>query len=214
MDLPLYIFSIVAFLLAPRALGKWRWLLPAGFVCLNLFLFLGPESLQPRTNPVVYFLLSQASWFLFGLDLVFHGKASRIVAQVPLRSWILWPMFRLMGIGCIFVAYAGDLPPEFALKTAFGDVVTALGAGMLWLFYRPQNIWYRGLLLFWNAYGFVTVLAASVGLLRVSPSSFDAHVYFTEFPQVWIPLFWMPLGVIIHCAIFFKMFTVEEVSTT
>ena len=211
MDLPLFAFSILGFLLAPRELGKWRWLLPACFVCLNLLLLLGPQALQPRFNPRVYLILSQAPWFLCLLDLVFRGRIYGIVTQVPLRSWILWPLFRLMGFGFVFAAYAGDLPPEFALKTALGDLLTASGALILWFFNRPQSLFYRGLLLFWNAYGLVTVLAASIAVLRVTPSSFDTHTYFVEFPQAWMPLFWMPLGIIIHMVVFFRMFTEEEV---
>jgi hypothetical protein len=209
-------FSLLGFFLAPGGLGRHAWLLLGWFTGVNLLLLFAPESLQPRENLWIYIVLSQAPWFLFCLDLLFRGRVGRIVSQAPLRPWIAWPLFRLMSIGGVFAMYAGDLPFEFALRTAFSDAVTALGALALWAAYRPRNLWYRGVLLFWNAYGLIAAVAASAQLLWAHPDnplgrpSLDIHGYFSGFPMEWIPFFWMPLAICIHAAIFFKLYSDVE----
>ncbi len=214
----LYVFSILGFFLIPSALGRWTWVVPGGFAGLNLFLFIAPEFLQPRQDVVIYLLLSQAPWILFCADLVFRGRIARVVEQVPVRSWIALPIFRFLGVGFFFMAYTGDLPPDFAIHFSFGELVTALGALLLWILFRPANLWYRSLLFFWNAYGLMAALMLSWVLLRSHPGfssgqpSFDIHGYFAGYPQVWIPLFWIPLSICAHASVFFKLYS-ESKST-
>jgi len=118
-----------------------------------------------------------------------------------------------MGIGYIYAAFAGDLPPEFAFRTAFNDVLIALGALALWAFYRPESPFYRGLLLIWNTYGFMAAMATDVTLTRAHPGfpashpSLDIYGYFSGFPEAWVPLFWVGLSLCIHAVIFFKLFS-------
>lgn len=208
----LYAFSIVGFFLVPSALGRWVWTFPAGFTGLNLFLFFAPEVLLPRENIWVYLFISQATWILFCADLIFRGRISLVIENVPLRSWILLPVFRFLGAGFFFMAYTGDLPFEFALKYSFGESVTALGALLLWMTFHPDNAWYRSLLFFWNAYGLMAALMLDWVLLYSHPAlpvgqpSFDIHGYFMGFPMVWVPLFWVPLSICVHAMIFFKLY--------
>ena len=208
----LYIFSLTGFFLAPAKLGRWIWLLPLSFLALNAFLFFAPEALQPRENIWIYVAVSQAPWILFGLDLIAKGKISFVMVEIPLPDLILWPLFRLMGIILCYSMYIGDLPPDFAFRAAFGDVVAALGALILWTFYRPHSTTYRALLLFWNSYGFITALSEGVTLLRAHPGvpfaqpDIDLHGYFSTYPLEWIPLFWIPLSLCVHAAIFYKLY--------
>jgi len=118
-------------------------------------------------------------------------------------------------VGGLYAAYAGALPADFAVTTVSADGLTALGAVVLWLLYRPQNKWYRTAVLFWCAYGLVSSLAFDWRWLTANPhfnlasASFDIRDYFTEFPNAWIPFFWVPMSILIHGTIFFKLYTEE-----
>jgi hypothetical protein len=207
-----YFFSLLGFFLAPAALGRGIWLLPLWFAGLNLFLLLTPVPFHPGQNPMVFLALAHLPWIAFCLDLAGRGKAAAVLEFVPMQALLLWSAFRLMGVHCILALPTGELPPAFAFETAAGEAITALGALVLWAGHRSQSAWYRGLLLFWNAYGLTSALAIffrmtlanpDLPLLRLSP---DIHRHLTSLPQSWGPFFWVPIGICIHVAVFFKLY--------
>ncbi len=210
-DALIYAFSLAGFFAVPATFGRWRWFFPGWFAALNLFLLFAPASFHPRDNPVTYLALVHLPWILFCLSLA-AGRFREEMIRTPLRSFLPWTAFRFTGAAYMLAGVAGDLPPRFGAEMAAGEVLTALGAVALWAAYRPDDFWYRGLLLFWNAYGLTAALASGVRMALANPElpflrlPGSIHLYFMGFPQAWLPFFWAPLSIAVHMAVFFKLY--------
>ncbi len=202
----------LAFWLAPPALQRGRWWLPAWFAALNLFLWYAPRAWQPRTNLWIYFGWAQLPWILAALDLAAHGTMARGVSSLSLRALLAWSLFRVMGAVLVLAVLQGDLPPALGMTLAIGEVFTAGLAALLWLVYRPQSLWYRLVLLFWNAYGLTAALSLGIKGLLADPDfpavrlPYEVHQFWMGFPQAWIPFFWTPLAIIVHALVFYRMY--------
>jgi hypothetical protein len=215
-DLLLFAFSLLGLFLAPAALGRAVWALPAALAGAALFILFAPAPLHPFFNPWVHVLLSQGPWMLLVLDLAFQGRISRLLGPVPVRALLAFSLFRFMGLRFIFSAITGEMAPDFAVEAAIGEFFAAFGALGLWAAYpkgRPPGRWYRGLLVFWNTYAMVTSVALSYRVLRADPGlplglarpSREVHAYFSTWPHALDAYVWIPLAIGIHAAIFFAL---------
>ncbi len=212
VDLVLYLFSIGAFALMPVHFGRKVWLLVAWFLILNFAFLLDIWGFFNWEGPGLFIVLGQVPWILFVLDLVFKGRISGKILEVPMREILLWQVTRLMGIHFVIAIYGGYAPEEFALQVGFSEVVTALGALALYFTYRPEKGWYRTLLLFWNTYGITSVLSAEAKIFLSNPhlpfSHFSREIfqYMTSYPQNWVYCFWFPIAIGMHAAVYYKMY--------
>ena len=212
-DIILFAFSLLGLFLVPAGLGRAVWVFPAGLAGLGLYVLFAPASLHPHNNPWVHVLLSQGTWMLLVLDLVCRGNISRLLGNVSLRSLLAFVLFRFMGLRLVFSAISGDLNPAFAVEAATGEFFAALGALILWAFYRPANPWYRGILVFWNTYAIVAALALAFRILRsdgnlpfaAGYASRETHAYFATWPNALDAYFWIPLSIGVHAAVFYKL---------
>ena len=212
-DFLLFAFTLVGLFLVPAALGRAAWAVPAGLAGVGLVLFFAPASLHPAVNPWVHLTLSQGPWILLVLDLAFRGRINRVLEPVSMRALIAFSLFRFMGARFVFSAINGDLMPTFAVQAASGELLTALGALLLWALYRPATRWYRVLLILWNTYGLWMALGLNFCVLRADPglpfaggyASREVHRYFSIWPNGIDAYFWMPLAICIHAAIFFAL---------
>lgn len=211
-ELWLFAGSIFGLLLVPAALRRAAWIFPAWFAGLGLFLLAAPASLHPERNVWVWLLLSQGPWIFLVPDLFARGRAARALDAVPLRPLLAWSLLHLLAGRHVFSALAGELPPDFALSIASGEVLTALGALVLWIVCRPEKTWFRILAMFWNAQAFAGSLAWSLRLLRAhgglpawgSPAP-ELHAYFAAWPGSLEAFFWIPVAIGLHAAIFYKL---------
>ncbi len=211
----LFLFSLLGLCLVPAAVGRATWLFPAAFGGLAAFLLLAPPSLHPFLNPWTFVLLLQGAWILFALDLFTRGRVATALDAVPVRALVALSLFRFMGLRHVQAALGGDLPPEFALTLATGELFTASGALLLWIVWRPESGWHRVALVIWNAWGLMTALGVAFRLLRSAPAlsflpftepSFAAHAYFTQWPNALEAFFWIPLAVCLHLAVFYSLY--------
>jgi hypothetical protein len=214
VELILFGFTLLGLVWAPAGLGRFVWVFPAGLGALALFLWFAPANVHPAWNPWVHLVLSQIPWLLFVLDLVFNGRISRELGSVSIRALLAFSLFRFMGARFVFSAITGDLMPEFAIEAASGEVLAALGALILWAFYRPKSKWYRGILIFWNTYALMMALGLNFRILRADPglplsmghASREVHQYFTSWPNGLDAFFWIPVAIAIHAWIFWALF--------
>ncbi len=211
-DIWFFGISVVALALVPTAFATRAWIFPAWFAGIGVYLLVAPAALHPAWNVWVWLLLSQGPWIALVPDLLSRGRAARSLDAVPLRSLLAFSLLHLLGARHVFSALSGDLPPDFALEIASGETLTAFGAGILWLFCRPEKLWFRLLAMFWNAQALTGSLVWSWALLRahtglpvVGVPSPDLHAYFGGWPGGLEAFFWIPLAVCLHAAVFYKL---------
>jgi hypothetical protein len=211
-DLVVYGFSILGFAWLPAHFGRKLWLMVAWFCALNLAFLLGVWDYLDWRGPFFFILCGQLPWILFVADLLFNGRLAPKVAGIPMRELLLWQVSRLMGLHFILAIYGGFAPGEFGLQTGFSEALTGLGALALYAAYRPERGWYRTALLFWNAYGLISVMSAEIKIFLANPRlpylkySRDIFQYMISYPQNWVYCFWFPLAIGIHAAVFYKLY--------
>jgi hypothetical protein len=205
-------FTLLGLALVPGRLGNGCWALLAWFAGISFWVLAMPATLSPLENPWIFLAFGQLPLVFFVLDLAFSGKATLAIRQTPLRDFLEWSVYRLMGTHYAFALFGASIPPQFGLETAFGESFTAMGALVLWLAYKPGQRWFTMAILFWNAYGLSSAMAINIRLIMAQPLSFldsmprDISRYSTEFPQVWMTLFWLPISIGIHLTIFYKLY--------
>jgi hypothetical protein len=212
-DAAIYVFSLLGFALFPAHLGRKVWALVAWFVAVNVAVTLGHwwEPLDWQ-RPWLFAALGQLPWILFVLDLLFRDRLSGPVAAIPMNELLLWHAARLMGVHFIVGIYGGYAPQGFSLEAGFSEIITALGALLLWLIYSPDRGWFRTLLIFWNTYGLTSALVTDYRIFLSNPNlgfarySREIFQYMTGYPQSWMYCFWLPIAIGMHAAIFYKMY--------
>lgn len=130
----------------------------------------------------------------------------RVIEAVP-QQWMAGVQFyRVMGVIFLVLYAAGKLPGIFALPAAIGDILTGLFASIVGTAYarNPQSA--AGRLRAWNLFGIADlIVAVSLGFLT-SPSPFQMlsldkpNELVTAFPLVMIPVFLVPLAILLHLA--------------
>lgn len=220
-DLWLFASCALGLWLVPAALGRAAGVVPGAIAILGLFLIAEPEMtslLQPSRSVAAWFLLSLMPFLLLLPDLFARGRAARVIDTIPLRALLAWALVHVMGMRHVLSALVGELEPGFALATASAAFFSALGAAILWLWYRPASRWFRVIALFWNIHALISTAELAVHLLlahpgmpvlnRPDPGTF-AH--FSSWPGSLEALFWIPLLLCLHSAIFYKLVRPEPV---
>lgn len=130
----------------------------------------------------------------------------RVVETVP-QKWIVGVQFyRVMGVIFLVLYAAGKLPGIFAFPAAIGDILTGLFAPIVGAAYASNTQAAAGRLRAWNLFGIADLIVA-VGLgFFTSPSPFQMlsldkpNELVTAFPLVMIPVFLVPLAILLHLA--------------
>jgi len=130
----------------------------------------------------------------------------RVIEAVP-QKWIAGVQFyRVMGVIFLVLYAAGKLPGIFAFPAAIGDILTGLFAPVVGTAYARNPQAAAGRLGAWNLFGIADLIVA-VGLgFLTSPSplqmlSLDKpNELVTAFPLVMVPVFLVPLAVLLHLA--------------
>jgi hypothetical protein len=130
----------------------------------------------------------------------------RIVEAVP-QQWIVSVQaYRVEGLIFLLLLAAGRLPGVFAWPAGVGDVLVGLLAPAVGMAYARGWRGSAGLVRAWNLLGIADlVVAVGTGFLT-SPSPFQMLAFdrpnalVTAFPLVMIPVFLVPLAVLLHLA--------------
>ncbi len=134
------------------------------------------------------------------------GVFQRVVAATPQSLLVGVQIYRVEGVVFLILLAAGSLPAVFAVPAGSGDLAVGLLAPVIaWSFTRGMagSTW---LVRLWNLLGLVDlVVAVTTGFLS-SPSPIQAFAFdnpnklITAFPLVMIPVFLVPLAVLLHLA--------------
>jgi hypothetical protein len=130
----------------------------------------------------------------------------RVVEAVP-QTWIAGVQFyRVLGVIFLVLYAAGRLPGAFARPAGIGDIVTGLLAPVVGIAYarRPQVM--AGWLRAWNLFGIGDLIVATTTAFLTAPSPMQMLAFdkpnglIGVFPLVMIPVFLVPLAVLLHMA--------------
>jgi hypothetical protein len=136
---------------------------------------------------------------------------NRLLDAVP-QTWLVGiQYYRVLGVIFLLLLAAGRLPAVFALPAGAGDVAVGLLAPVVaWAYARGaagREAWVRE----WNLLGLLDLVVAVTTGFLTSPSplqmlSFDApNELIGAFPLVMVPVFAVPLAVLLHIASLTKL---------
>jgi hypothetical protein len=157
----------------------------------------GPPTIQYGVGiPIALGILLYLGW----------GTLRRAVEATP-QSWLVGvQLYRTLGLIFIILLLQGRMPGAFAWPAGVNDVLVGLFAPVVALAYarRWPNAarWVR----VWNWFGLADlILALTTGFLT-SPSPFQKlafdspNVLISAFPLVLVPVFLVPLSILLHLA--------------
>ena len=122
--------------------------------------------------------------------------------------------YRVLGVTFLVLYAAGQLPGIFALPAGWGDVMVGLTALMVGA--RAARSENDQLVTLWNWLGISDlVIAVATGFLSASSRfqifSLDApNVLIGSFPLVMIPIFAVPLSIVLHLASLSKIWAAHR----
>ncbi len=174
----------------------------SGTLLLSWFEFYrGASSRVPTIQygvliPIIVGVVLAWKWKLLG----------RVIEAVP-QEWIVGVQFyRALGLMFLVLYAVGRLPGMFALPAGVGDVIVGLVAPVVGIAYARNGTNAAGLVRAWNVFGIVDLIVAVGTGLLTSPSplqmlSFDApNELISAFPLVMVPVFLVPLSILLHLA--------------
>jgi hypothetical protein len=177
------------------------------FGWLFLALFLGWQGIfrSALDQPVPLIALAIGLPILVGALLLRGSNQVReIIAAVPQSQLVAFQFYRVLGVTFLVLYAAGHLPGIFALPAGCGDVMVGLTA--LWVGARAARTESDQLVILWNWLGISDlVIAVATGFLsapnRFQVFSLDAPDFLIgSFPLVMIPIFAVPLSIVLHLA--------------
>jgi hypothetical protein len=140
----------------------------------------------------------------------------RIVAAIP-QAWVVGvQVYRTLGAVFLTLLAIGRLPAAFAVPAGAGDVLVGFLAPLVAL--TIARDWKRAnvFVLAWNIFGLLDLVCAVGTGFMTSPSpaqllSFDApNLLISAYPLVMIPVFAVPLSVLLHLISLMKLGSVSS----
>ncbi len=179
-----------------------------GWLALALFLA-GQGTFRSAVNqPVPYIALAIGIPILVGALFVRGSKQVReIIASVPQSQLVAFQFYRVIGATFLVLHAGGQLPAIFALPAGYGDLLVGLAALLIGTRYAGND----QLVTLWNWFGISDlVVALATGFLsapsRFQMFSLDAPDFLIgSFPLVMIPIFAVPLSIVLHLVSLTKM---------
>jgi hypothetical protein len=144
----------------------------------------------------------------------------RVIEAVP-QTWMAGvQLYRILGVIFLVLYAAGKLPGVFAWPAGIGDVITGLLAPVVGIAYarRPQPM--AGRLRAWNLFGIGDLIVAVTTGFLTSPSRMQMFAFdkpnelIGACPLVMIPVFLVPLAVMLHLASLKKLWKPEAAQAT
>ena len=200
--------------LSPREQRRSFWagtaLLVGWFLAALLSSWLGFYQGAASRIPTIEFGLLLP--IIAGVVLYLRSSALRRIAGAASQSLLVGIQFyRVLGIVFLVLFAGGALPGVFALPAGSGDVAVGLAAPAVAFALARGSRGSAGLAGAWNLFGLADlVVAVTTGFLS-SPSpiqklAFDnPNTLITAFPLVMIPVFLVPLAILLHLASLAKL---------
>ncbi len=176
---------------------------------LGLAFLLGKSGIFQATPSKEFPALATALALLttIGMWLLYRSSTLKaVVAVIPLPWLVGVQLYRVVGLIFLALYGLGLMPGEFAIPAGWGDLAVGLAAPVIgYMLYKG----YRGsclAALSWNVVGILDlVVAVATGFLS-SPGPFQTmalenpNVPISAFPVVLIPLYAVPMSILLHLA--------------
>jgi len=137
--------------------------------------------------------------FLYKMPLL-----QNIASSIPVHWLVGVQVFRFMGIGFLTFYTLGLIPGEFAIPTGWGDVLVGTLAVPVALLLWMKQAFAKKLAIWWNYLGIADLaMALTLGNItfpkpvQMLPTTPD-NLLIAMYPLVMVPLFAVPLSLIIH----------------
>jgi hypothetical protein len=146
--------------------------------------------------PIIVGVVLAWKWKLLG----------RVIEAVPQEWMVGVQLYRAMGLIFLVLLAAGRLPGMFAWPAGVGDIIVGVLAPFVGMAYARNPNGAAGLVRFWNFFGIADLIVAVGTGLLTSPSplqmfAFDApNDLISAFPLVMVPVFLVPLSILLHLA--------------
>ncbi len=136
---------------------------------------------------------------------------SRILDAVP-QSWLVGVQaYRTIGVIFLILLGLGRLPSEFALPAGIGDVLVGVTAPVVALVYANGGKSRELLVRAWNTFGILDLIVAVGTGFMTSPSPLQLlstqapNELIGAFPLVMIPVFAVPISILLHLLSLMKL---------
>jgi hypothetical protein len=138
-------------------------------------------------------------------------RVARIIDVVP-QHWLVGAqLYRTLGVIFLILYAAGKLPGLFAWPAGLGDVLVGVLAPVVAIAYWRGPRENADLVIAWNLFGLADlVIAVTMGFVT-SPSPLQLFAFdlpnelVSRFPLVLVPVFLVPLSVLLHLASLAKL---------
>jgi hypothetical protein len=184
------------------------------FGWLALALFLGWLNIfrTAYDQRFPYIALAMGIPIVIGAALIrWSGRVREIIDVVP-QNWLVgFQLYRVVGAIFLVLYAAGLLPGIFAIPAGYGDVFVGLTAPLVAIGYARYHSQSDQFVALWNWFGIADlVIAVATGFLsapsRLQMFSLDApNLLIGSFPLVMIPIYAVPLSIVLHLASLTKL---------
>jgi len=151
-----------------------------------------------------------------GVALFWRWRALRRVIEAIPQEWIVSvQVYRALGLIFLVLYAGGHLPGEFAWPAGAGDALVGLLAPAVAIAYAHRSRNAAGLVRTWNLFGIADLIVAVATGLLTSPSRLQMlalgapNELISAFPLVMVPVFLVPLSVLLHLASLQKLRSTE-----
>lgn len=149
---------------------------------------------------------------LIGILLMWRSEtAKRIIEAVPQQWLVSVQLYRALGVIFLILYASGKLPALFAWPAGTGDIAVGLLAPVVGLAYARAPLETAGLVRAWNVFGILDLVVAVTTGFMTAPSIIQPIVVepnselMTVLPMVLIPVFLVPLSIVLHVASLAKL---------
>jgi hypothetical protein len=184
-----------------------------GWLALALFLAWQGAFRSALNQQIPYIALAIGIPILVGALFIQRSKPVReIIASVPQSRLVAFQFYRVVGVTFLVLHAAGQLPGIFALPAGYGDLLVGLTALLVGIRYAGND----QLVTLWNWFGISDLVVAVITGFLSAPSRFqifslDAPNFLIgSFPLVMVPIFAVPLSIVLHLASLTKICTAHR----
>ena len=173
-----------------------------------------PSRVFPALGLGIALLILAGAWLLYR-----SSALNAVIAAISLPWLVGVQLYRVVGFSFLVLYALGRLPGEFAIPAGAGDVVVGLAAPVVgYLFYKGSR-WSCLGVLSWNIAGILDLVVAVATGFLTSPGPFQTlaletpNELITAFPLVLVPLYAVPLSILLHLAALKSLKAVWEVAS-
>ena len=149
---------------------------------------------------------------LIGALMIWRSETTkRVIAAVP-QQWIVGvQLYRALGAIFLILYAAGKLPGLFAWPAGIGDIAIGFLAPVVGLAYARAPHKAAGVVAAWNVFGILDLTIAVGTGFMTAPSRFvpfevqPTSDLMTVLPMVLIPVYLVPLSIVLHLASLAKL---------